>query len=205
MVCTANHQRGIFGTTSRWGPRRATVKQRVAFAGTHPGKIIAVDMSTHGGELICQKDAFLCAAFGTSIDIAFRRKLGVGFFGGEGFILQRLKGDGMAFIHIGGTVIKRELRPDEVLRVDTGCLAAMTADVDYNIERSGNLKTMLFGGEGVFLATLRGPGTVYVQSMPFSRLVNRILRTVGPRTSKSNGSNNDSNNDSSFDDAGDDD
>ena len=107
----------------------------------------------------------------------------------------------MAFIHIGGTVIKRELRPDEVLRVDTGCLAAMTADVDYNIERSGSLKTMLFGGEGVFLATLRGPGTVYVQSMPFSRLVNRILRTVGPRTSKSNASNNDS----SFDDAGDDD
>jgi uncharacterized protein (TIGR00266 family) len=176
-------------------------KKRVAFAGTHPGKIIAVDMNTHGGELICQKDAFLCAAFGTSIDIAFRRKLGVGFFGGEGFILQRLKGDGMAFIHIGGTVIKRELRPDEVLRVDTGCLAAMTADVDYNIERSGNLKTMLFGGEGVFLATLRGPGTVYVQSMPFSRLVNRILRTVGSRTSKSSASNNDS----SFDDARDDD
>lgn len=163
-------------------------KRRAAFAAPYPGKIIPLDMATLGGELICQKDAFLCAAFGTSMDIAFQRKLGAGFFGGEGFILQRLKGDGMAFIHVGGTVIKRELQPGEVLRVDTGCLAAMTAGVEYDIERSGNLKSMVFGGEGIFLATLRGPGTVYLQSLPFSRLADRILRAAGPGGSKGEGS-----------------
>lgn len=155
-------------------------KKRVAFAAPYPGKIIAVDMAEMGGELICQKDAFLCAAFGTTTDIAFQRKLGAGFFGGEGFILQRLNGDGMAFIHVGGTVIKRELAPGEVLRVDTGCLAAMTGSVNYDIERAGNLKSMIFGGEGIFLATLRGPGTVYLQSLPFSRLADRVLRAAGP-------------------------
>ena len=154
-------------------------KKRVAFAAPYPGKIIPVNMAEMGGELICQKDAFLCAAFGTTTDIVFQRKLGAGFFGGEGFILQRLKGDGMAFIHIGGTVIRRDLRAGEVMRVDTGCLAAMTAGVDYNIERSGNLKSMVFGGEGLFLATLRGPGTVYLQSLPFSRLANRVLQASG--------------------------
>jgi uncharacterized protein (TIGR00266 family) len=152
-------------------------KKRVAFAAPYPGKIIPIDMAEIGQELICQKDAFLCAAFGTSLDIAFQRKLGVGFFGGEGFILQRLKGDGKAFIHVGGTVIKRELN-NETLRVDTGCIAAFTKSVEYDIERSGGLKSMVFGGEGLFLATLRGTGTVYLQSLPFSRLANRVMRAV---------------------------
>lgn len=163
-------------------------KKRVAFAAPYPGKIIAVDMSKVGEELICQKDAFLCAAFGTTTDIAFQRKLGVGFFGGEGFILQRLRGDGMAFIHVGGTVIKRELQAGEVLRVDTGCIAAFSSGVDYNIERAGGLKSMVFGGEGIFLATLSGPGTVYLQSLPFSRLADRILRAAGPGGRKGEGS-----------------
>lgn len=163
-------------------------KKRVAFAAPYPGKIIPVDMAEVGGTLICQKDAFLCAAYGTTTDIAFQRKLGVGFFGGEGFILQRLNGDGMAFIHIGGTVIRRELQPGEVLRVDTGCLAAMSGTVQYDIERSGNLKSMIFGGEGIFLATLRGPGTVYLQSLPFSRLADRVLRAAMPGGRKGEGS-----------------
>ena len=158
-------------------------KKRVAFAAPYPGKIVPIDLSDVGGELICQKDAFLCAAYGTSIGIALTRKLGAGFFGGEGFILQRLTGDGMVFLHVGGTVIRRELAPGEVLRVDTGCLVAMTKGVDYSIERAGNLKSMLFGGEGVFLTTLRGPGTVLIQSLPFSGLANRIFQAMGPRLS----------------------
>lgn len=162
-------------------------KKRVAFAAPYPGKIIPLDMATLGEELICQKDAFLCAAFGTSINIAFQRKLGAGFFGGEGFILQHLRGDGKAFIHVGGTVIKRELR-GETLRVDTGCLAAFTPGISYDIERAGNLKSMIFGGEGLFLATLRGTGTVYLQSLPFSRLANRVLQAAGPGGGKGEGS-----------------
>lgn len=162
-------------------------KSRVAFAAPYPGKIIAIDMAEIGGELFCQKDAFLCAAFGTSIDIAFQRKLGTGFFGGEGFILQHLSGDGKAFVHIGGTVIKRELH-GETLRVDTGCLAAFTSGIDYDIERSGNLKSMVFGGEGLFLATLKGTGTVYLQSLPFSRLANRVIQAAGIGGSKGEGS-----------------
>lgn len=154
-------------------------KRRVAFAAPYPGKIIPIDMATVGEELICQKDAFLCAAFGTTTDIAFQRKLGAGFFGGEGFIMQRLRGDGMCFIHVGGTVIKRELAAGETLRVDTGCFAACSSTVDYNIERAGNLKSMVFGGEGLFIATLHGPGTVYLQSLPFSRLANRVLQAAG--------------------------
>jgi len=150
-------------------------KSRVAFAAPYPGKIIPLDMNDVGQELYCQKDAFLCAAFGTSIDIAFQRKLGAGFFGGEGFILQHLVGDGKAFIHVGGTVIKRELK-GETLRVDTGCLAAFTKGIEYDIERAGNLKSMVFGGEGLFLATLKGTGTVYLQSLPFSRLANRVIQ-----------------------------
>ncbi|WP_368187885.1 TIGR00266 family protein [Aestuariibius sp. HNIBRBA575] len=163
-------------------------KKRVAFAAPYPGKIIPIDMAEMGGELICQKDAFLCAAFGTRTDIAFQKKLGAGFFGGEGFILQRLRGDGMAFVHVGGTVIRRELRAGETLRVDTGCIAAFTAGVDYDIERAGNLKSMVFGGEGLFLATLRGPGTVYLQSLPFSRLANRVLQAGSIGGSKGEGS-----------------
>lgn len=162
-------------------------KKRIAFAAPYPGKIIPVDMATIGEELICQKDAFLCAALGTSIDITFQRKLGAGFFGGEGFILQRLRGDGMAFIHVGGTVIKRELN-GETLRVDTGCIAAFTSGIEYDIERSGGLKSMVFGGEGMFLATLSGTGTVYLQSLPFSRLANRILQAASHGGSKGEGS-----------------
>lgn len=162
-------------------------KKRVAFAAPYPGKIIPLDMAEIGEELICQKDAFLCAAFGTSIDITFQKRLGSGFFGGEGFILQRLRGDGKAFIHVGGTVIKRELN-GETLRVDTGCLAAFTSGIDYDIERAGNLKSMVFGGEGLFLATLRGHGTVYLQSLPFSRLANRVMQASAVGGAKGEGS-----------------
>ena len=132
-------------------------------------------MSKVKGELFCQKDAFLCAALGTEVDIAFTQRLGTGFFGGEGFILQRLHGDGMAFVHVGGTVIKKKLNND-LIRVDTGCLAAFTSGINYNIERAGGLKSMLFGGEGIFLATLSGTGTVLLQSLPFSRMADRILQ-----------------------------
>ncbi len=162
-------------------------KKRVSFAAPYPGKIIALDMATIGEELICQKDAFLCAAYGTSLEIAFQRKLGVGFFGGEGFILQKLNGDGRAFIHVGGTVIKRELK-GETLRVDTGCVAAFTGGIHYDIERAGNLKSMVFGGEGLFLTTLTGTGTVYLQSLPFSRLANRVLQAASTGGSKGEGS-----------------
>ena len=150
-------------------------KRRVAFAAPYPGKIIPIDMATIGGELICQKDAFLCAALGTQVSIAFTKRLGTGFFGGEGFILQRLLGDGMAFVHAGGTIVKKKLQND-VLRIDTGCIAAFTSGLDYDIQRAGNLKSMFFGGEGLFLATLRGTGTVYLQSLPFSRLADRVLQ-----------------------------
>ena len=162
-------------------------KKRVAFAAPYPGKIIPLDMAEINNELYCQKDAFLCAAFGTSIDIAFQKKLGTGFFGGEGFILQHLSGDGKAFIHVGGTVIKKELK-NETLRVDTGCLAAFTKGIEYDIERAGNLKSMVFGGEGLFLATLKGTGTVYLQSLPFSRLANRVIQAGGFGGSKGEGS-----------------
>lgn len=151
-----------------------SAKRRVAFAAPYPGRIVAVDLSTVGGEITCQKDAFLCAAMGTQVTIAFNKKLGAGFFGGEGFILQRLKGDGMAFMHAGGTIIERELN-GETLRVDTGCLVAFSPGIEYNIERAGNLKSMFFGGEGMFLATLKGHGKVYLQSLPFSRMADRII------------------------------
>jgi len=150
-------------------------QKHVAFAAPYPGKIIAVDMSQIGGELLCQKDAFLCAALGTKLDIAFTKKLGAGFFGGEGFILQRLMGDGMVFVHAGGTVIQKQLN-NERLRVDTGCIVAFSPGINYDIERSGGLKSMFFGGEGLFLATLSGTGSVYLQSLPFSRLADRIIR-----------------------------
>ena len=149
-------------------------KKRVAFSAPYPGKIIPVDMAAIGGKLICQKDAFLCAALGTKVSIAFNRKLGTGFFGGEGFILQRLEGDGMAFIHAGGTIVKKELN-GERLMVDTGCIVAFSQGVEYDIQRAGGLKSMFFGGEGLFLATLEGQGSVYLQSLPFSRLADRII------------------------------
>jgi len=149
-------------------------KKRASFAAPYPGKILPINMAEHGNTLLCQKDAFLCAAMGTRVSIALTKRLGAGFFGGEGFILQKLEGDGMAFIHIGGTVVKKELR-GETLHVDTGCLAAFSPGIDYSIERAGNLKSMFFGGEGLFLATLRGTGTVDLQSLPFSRMCDRIL------------------------------
>ncbi len=153
---------------------RGTGKRRVAFAAPYPGQIIAMDMAELGGELICQKDAFLCAALGTKVSVAFAQKLGAGFFGGEGFILQRIEGDGMAFVHAGGTIVRKQLSGN-TLRLDTGCLVAFTPGVEYSIERAGNLKSMVFGGEGLFLATLSGTGSVWVQSMPFSRLADRIF------------------------------
>lgn len=149
-------------------------KQKVCFAAPYPGKIIALDLAELGGEVLVQRDGFLCAAFGTKLDIAFTQKLGAGFFGGEGFILQRMQGNGKVFVHACGTIIKKELR-GQTLRVDSGCLVAFTPGIDYNIARAGNLKSMIFGGEGLFLATLQGTGTVWLQSLPFSRLANRIL------------------------------
>ena len=149
-------------------------KRRVAFAAPYPGKIIPVDMSKVGGKLFCQKDAFLAAALGTKLGIAFNKRLGTGFFGGEGFILQNIHGDGMVFVHACGTVVKKELN-NETLRVDTGCLVAFTQGVGYNIEMVAGLKSMFFGGEGLFLATLSGTGTVLLQSLPFSRMADRIL------------------------------
>jgi uncharacterized protein (TIGR00266 family) len=150
-------------------------KKRVAFAAPYTGKIIPFDLRKYGGTMICQKDAFLCAARGVSLGIAFQKKLGTGFFGGEGFIMEKLEGDGMAFAHSGGTVIERTLAPGEVLRVDTGCVVAYTPDVDFDIEFVGGIKTALFGGEGLFFAVLRGPGTIWLQSLPFSRLASRIF------------------------------
>lgn len=148
-------------------------KKRVTFAAPYPGTVVPVNLAETGNELLCQKDAFLCAAMGTKVGIAFNQRLGSGLFGGEGFILQKLNGDGMAFVHAGGTVVRKELK-GEKLMVDTGCLVAFTKGVNYNIERAGNLKSMVFGGEGLFLATLQGHGFVWLQSMPFARLAQRI-------------------------------
>jgi uncharacterized protein (TIGR00266 family) len=156
-------------------------KQRVAFSAPYPGKIIPMDLEDLGGELICQKDAFLCAAKGVSVDIAFQKRLGAGFFGGEGFILQRLQGDGLSFVHAGGTINEKELAPREVIKIDTGCLVAMEPQVDYDIQFVGGIKSAFFGGEGLFFATLSGPGRVWLQSMPFSRLADRIIASA-PRT-----------------------
>ena len=146
----------------------------VAFGAPYPGKIIPLDLGKIGGSFLCQKDAFLCAAQGIEIEIAFTKRIGAGLFGGEGFILQRLEGDGLAFVHAGGTVIKKELANGEMLRVDTGCLVAFAPSVDYDIKFIGGFKNALFGGEGIFLAQLTGPGTVFLQSLPFSRLADRI-------------------------------
>lgn len=150
-------------------------KKRVGFAAPYPGKILPMDLKQLGGTLLCQKDSFLCAARGVSLGIAFQKKLGAGFFGGEGFVLQKLEGDGLAFVHAGGTVVRRELQPGQTLLVDTGCLVAMTPDVDFDIQYVGKIKTALFGGEGIFLAKVSGPGHVWLQSLPFSRLASRIF------------------------------
>ncbi|MCC7389527.1 MAG: TIGR00266 family protein [Phycisphaerales bacterium] len=161
-------------------------KARVAFAAPYPGKIIPLHLGEHGSEVVCQKDSFLAAAKGTKIGIAFAKRFGAGLFGGEGFILQRLQGDGMAFLHAGGTVIEQKLE-GQTLRVDTGCIVGFTKGVDYSIERAGSLKSMFFGGEGMFLATLRGHGTVWLQSLPFSRLADRILANAPSHGGKTTG------------------
>lgn len=156
-------------------------KRKVAFAAPYPGKIIPMDLSQLGGTLICQKDSFLCAAKGVSIGIHFQQKLGVGFFGGEGFIMQKLEGDGLAFVHAGGTVVRRDLQMGEELLLDTGCLVGYTANVNFEIQYVGKIKTALFGGEGLFLARLSGPGTVWLQSLPFSRLASRVFAAAPQR------------------------
>ncbi|MBM3396774.1 MAG: TIGR00266 family protein [Betaproteobacteria bacterium] len=184
-----NQQGGIFGKLLGAGKRLLTgeslfmtvysnqsnAKRKVGFAAPYPGKIVPIELPKFGGTFICQKDSFLCAARGVSVGIAFQKRLGVGFFGGEGFIMQKLEGDGLAFVHAGGTLMRRDLAPGELLRVDTGCLVGMQSTVDYDIEYVGKIKTALFGGEGLFFAALRGPGTVYLQSLPLSRLASRIF------------------------------
>jgi uncharacterized protein (TIGR00266 family) len=152
-------------------------KRRVAFAGPVPGHIVPVNLSATGGTLLCQRDAFLCAARGTRIGVAFTKKIGAGFFGGEGFVLQKLEGDGMAFMHAGGAVVKKDLN-NQTIMVDTGCLVAFSEGIDYSIAAAGGLKTMMFGGEGMFLATLKGTGTVYLQSLPFAKLADRIISVL---------------------------
>ncbi len=166
---------GLFTTVFH---NEGPAKRRVAFAAPYPGKIVPMDLSQLGGTLICQKDSFLCAAKGVSLGIAFQKKLGVGLFGGEGFIMQKLEGDGMAFVHAGGTLMERTLAPGETLRVDTGCVVAFQPSVDFDIQFVGKIKSALFGGEGLFFATLRGPGKVWLQSLPLSRLANRIIASA---------------------------
>ncbi len=182
-------QGGIFGALLGAGKRLVTgeslfttvytnrdaAKRRVAFAAPYPGKIVPIDLSRIGGTLIAQRDAFLCAARGVSLGIAFQRRLGTGFFGGEGFIMERLDGDGMVFVHAGGTILERQLAPGETLRVDTGCVVAYQPTVYFDVQYVGKIKTALFGGEGLFFATLRGPGHVWLQSLPFSRLASRVF------------------------------
>lgn len=156
-------------------------KKQISFASPYPGKIIPIDLNEFGGKFICQKDAFLCAAKGVSIGIEFSKKLGRGLFGGEGFIMQKMEGDGLGFIHAGGTMAKKVLQPGEILKVDTGCIVGFTQTVNYDIEFVGGIKNTVFGGEGLFFATLQGPGTVYIQSLPFSRLAGRVL-SMAPKT-----------------------
>lgn len=163
-------------------------RERVAFAAPYPGKIIPLHVDELGGEVLCQKQAFLCAARGVQLDIAFQKRLGVGLFGGEGFILERIRGDGMAFAHAGGTIVKKQLASGEHMRLDTGCLVAFQPSVQYDIQLAGGIKTSLFGGEGLFLATLTGPGTVWLQSLPFSRLANRIAGSFSAAKGKGEGS-----------------
>lgn len=183
-------QGGLFGKLMGAGKRLLTgeslfttiyhnesgAKRRVAFAAPYPGKIVPIDLTQLGGTLICQKDSFLCAARGVSLGIAFNRKIGTGLFGGEGFIMQKLDGDGMAFVHAGGTLAVKDLAPGEVLRVDTGCVVAFQPSVDFDIQYVGKIKSAIFGGEGLFFATLQGPGRVWLQSLPLSRLADRIVR-----------------------------
>ena len=162
-------------------------KSQVAFAAPYPGRIIALDLAQLGGELLCERDGFLCAAKGTEVGIAFSKRFGAGLLGGEGFILQRLKGDGMAFVHAGGTVVEKELRAGETLRVDTGCIVAFVPQVQYDIQMVRGVKSVFFGGEGLFFATLTGPGKVWLQSLPFSRLARRVVAAAAPAGNKGEG------------------
>tara|TARA_R110002050_G_scaffold100580_1_gene208135 strand:+ start:85116 stop:85913 length:798 start_codon:yes stop_codon:yes gene_type:complete len=196
----SNQDKGVLGKIFSAGKRMLTGenlfmtaflnigqgKRKISFASPYPGKILAIDLAEIQGKFICQKDAFLCAAKGVSIGIEFSKRLGRGLFGGEGFIMEKLEGDGLAFVHAGGTLAKKELKSGEVLKVDTGCIVGFTQNVDYNIEFIGGIKNTIFGGEGLFFATLRGPGTVYVQSLPFSRLAGRVLAAI-PRGGKDKG------------------
>ncbi|QIH38766.1 TIGR00266 family protein [Flavobacterium sp. Sr18] len=188
----SEQENGLFGKLLSAGKRVLTgeslfmtafinqnnTKSKVSFASPYPGKIIPIDLTQFGGKFICQKDSFLCAAKGVSVGIEFSKKLGRGLFGGEGFIMQKIEGDGLAFVHTGGTLAKKELAAGEILKVDTGCIVGFTKDVDYDIEFIGGIKNSIFGGEGLFYAALRGPGTVYVQSLPFSRLADRIIASA---------------------------
>jgi uncharacterized protein (TIGR00266 family) len=160
---------------------QSSQKLRVAFAAPYPGKILPMDLRQLGGTLICQKDAFLCAARGVSLGIHFQQRLSVGFFGGEGFIMQKLEGDGLAFVHAGGTVVRRELQAGQTLLIDTGCIVALTPSVSFEIQYVGKIKTALFGGEGLFFAKVTGPGTVWLQSLPFSRLASRVFAAAPQR------------------------
>ena len=197
----SNQDRGVLGKLFSTGKRWLTGeslfmtaflntdlgKRKVSFASPYPGKIIPIDLTKYRGKFICQKDAFLCAAKGVSVGIEFSRKLGRGFFGGEGFIMQKLEGDGMAFVHAGGTLARRELAAGEVLKVDTGCIVGFTKDIDYDIEFIGGIKNTVFGGEGLFFASLRGPGVVYIQSLPFSRLASRVFAAAPRQGGKDRG------------------
>lgn len=188
----SNQSKGVMGKLFSAGKRMLTGeslfmtvflnndfgKKKVSFAAPYPGKIVPIDLTNYRGKFICQKDAFLCAAKGVSVGIEFSKRLGRGLFGGEGFIMQKLEGDGMAFVHAGGTLARKELAPGEILKVATGCIVGFTQDVDYNIEFIGGIKNSIFGGEGLFFATLRGPGIVYMQSLPFSRLAGRVLQAA---------------------------
>ncbi|MFV0247564.1 MAG: TIGR00266 family protein [Tenacibaculum sp.] len=192
----SNQEKGLLGKLFSAGKRiltgeslfmtvftnRGYGKKLVSFASPYPGKIIPIDLTEFGAKFVCQKDAFLCAAKGVSIGIEFSRKLGRGLFGGEGFIMQKMEGDGMGFIHAGGTISKKILQAGQVLKVDTGCIVGFSKDIDYDIEFVGGIKNTIFGGEGLFFATLKGPGTVFIQSLPFSRLAGRIW-AMAPQTS----------------------
>jgi uncharacterized protein (AIM24 family) len=162
-------------------------KSRVAFASPYPGRIVPLDLSELGGEMLCERDAFLCAAKGTEVGVAFNRRLGAGFLGGEGFILQRLRGDGLAFVHASGAIVERDLAPGETLRLDTGCIVAFQPSVTYDIQLVRGLKSMFFGGEGLVFATLTGPGRVWLQSLPFSRLARRVVAAAAPMANKGEG------------------
>ncbi len=191
----SKNQSGLFGKLLGAGKRlvtgeslfttvytnQGTTKLRVAFAAPYPGKILPMDLKQLGGMLICQKDSFLCAAKGVSLGIALQQKLSVGFFGGEGFIMQKLEGDGLAFVHAGGTVVKRDLQPGQTLFIDTGCVVAYTPSINFEIQYVGKVKTALFGGEGLFFAKVTGPGTVWLQSLPFSRLASRVFAAAPQR------------------------